>query len=108
MRVMLDTNVVLDHLLNRQPWTNDAKAIWQASVAGEFDAFVSAITPVNVFSVARKGLDAILARRITASLLATVGVCEIDQAVLQAAHAFHSKATKMRFSTPAQPPHGWT
>jgi len=30
MRVMFDTNVVLDHLLNRVPWANDATALWQA------------------------------------------------------------------------------
>lgn len=86
MRVLLDTNVVLDHLLKRAPWANDATTIWQASIAGEFDAFVSAITPVNVFYVARKAVGAVLARRITASLLDAVGVCAVNQTVLRAAH----------------------
>lgn len=85
MRVMLDTNVVLDHLLRRIPWAEDATALWQANSAGDFEAFVSAITPVNVFYVARKGVGAVLARRITESLLHSVGICVIDQAVLQAA-----------------------
>lgn len=87
MRVLLDTNVVLDHLLNRAPWAADATAIWRISIAGECDAFVSAITPVNVFYVARKGVGAVLARRITASLLAAVRVCAVDHAVLQVAQA---------------------
>lgn len=34
MRVLLDTNVVLDVLLNRQPWVKDASAIWQANDDG--------------------------------------------------------------------------
>jgi len=85
MRVLLDTNVVLDHLLNRTPWANEATALWRASRAGEFDAFVSAITPVNVFYIARKSAGAVLARRITGSLLAAVDVCTVDQTVLRAA-----------------------
>jgi len=91
MRVMLDTNVVLDHLLNRVPWANDATALWQANGAGNFDAFVSTITPVNVFYVARKAVGAVLARQITGSLLAAVGICAVDQAVLRAAHALAFK-----------------
>ncbi|HEY8291788.1 MAG TPA: PIN domain-containing protein [Thermomicrobiales bacterium] len=91
MRVMLDTNVVLDHLLRRVPWADDATAIWHTSIAGEFEAFVSAITPVNVFYVARKGVGALLARRITAPLLATAGICAVDHAVLQAAQALAFK-----------------
>jgi len=30
IRVLLDTNVVLDALLDRQPWNVQARAIWQA------------------------------------------------------------------------------
>ncbi len=87
MRVLLDTNVALDHLLKRPPWATDATAIWQASIDGEFDAFVSAITPVNIFYVARKSVGVVLARRITASLLTAVGICAVDQAILQVAQA---------------------
>lgn len=91
MRVMLDTNIVLDHLLNRMPWADDATALWLANSVGDFDAFVSAITPVNVFYVARKAVGAVLARRITASLLDAVGICAVNQAVLRAAHALAFK-----------------
>ncbi len=88
---MLDTNVVLDHLLNRAPWAHDATAPWQASSAEDFDACVSAITPVNVFYIARKSVGAVLARPITGSLLAAIGICPVNQAVFQAAHALAFK-----------------
>lgn len=84
--------VMLDHLLNRVPWADDATALWQANGTGNFDAFVSAITPVHVFSVARKAVGAVLARQITGSLLAAVGICAVDQAVLWSAHALAFKA----------------
>ncbi len=87
MRVLLDTNVVLDHLMNREPWANDATALWQASSAGDFDAFISAMTPVNIFSIARKSSGIVLARQIVMSLLAAADVCPIDQSALKAALA---------------------
>lgn len=91
MRVLLDTNVALDHLLNRAPWASDATALWQPSSTGIFDAFVSAITPVNVFYIARKGVGVVLARRITGSLLAAIGICTVNLAVLQAAQTLAFK-----------------
>ena len=34
-RVLLDTNIVLDALLDRQPWSAAAMQIWQAHVTGK-------------------------------------------------------------------------
>ena len=43
-RVLLDTNVVLDFLLDRVPFADAASTLWQANDAGEITAYVSAIT----------------------------------------------------------------
>jgi len=53
-RVLLDTNVVLDFLLDRVPFADAAATLWQANDAGKITAYVSAITPANVFYIARK------------------------------------------------------
>ena len=34
MRVLLDTNVVLDIMLRRAPWLADAEAIWDSNQRG--------------------------------------------------------------------------
>ncbi len=39
-RALLDTNVILDALLDRQPWSADAKALWQAHFNDQFVAYV--------------------------------------------------------------------
>ena len=36
MRALLDTNVALDHLLDRPPFAADATALWQANAAGRY------------------------------------------------------------------------
>ena len=87
MRALLDTDVVLDLLLERQPFATEAERIWRANDAGEFDAYISAITPVNVFSIARRPRDAATARQAVSAALAGMRVCPVDRAVLQAALA---------------------
>jgi len=59
IRVLLDTNIVLDALLNRQPWNAQARAIWQAHLDNQIAAYITATAVTDVFYVARRhaGLD---------------------------------------------------
>lgn len=68
-RVLLDTNVVLDYLLDRAPFADPAAILWDAGEAGRLVIYVSIITPINVFYIARKLKGSAEARQITASLL---------------------------------------
>jgi predicted nucleic acid-binding protein len=54
MLVLLDTNIVLDFVLARTPFFNEAIELFTRLQNNEFDAFVSAITPINVFYTTRK------------------------------------------------------
>lgn len=47
MRVLLDTNVVLDLFLDREPFADNAEIIWTANEKKQIDGYVSAITPVK-------------------------------------------------------------
>jgi predicted nucleic acid-binding protein len=85
MRALLDTNVVLDHLLAREPFADDAKAIWLALDQGRFEGFVAAITPVNVYYVTRKLSRASEAVQFVKSLLSICHVCTLDHTILQSA-----------------------
>jgi predicted nucleic acid-binding protein len=59
MRALIDTNVLLDVLLARQPWAAESKAVWDAADAGRFEAYVCGQSFPNIFYIARKiiGLD---------------------------------------------------
>ena len=82
MRVLFDTDVVLDLLLDRAPFAHDAAALFELHEQGRLDGYVSGITVVNVFYVTRKlqGVDA--ARLAVEELLKTLGVCPVDRRVL--------------------------
>jgi predicted nucleic acid-binding protein len=87
MKALIDTNVLLDVLLAREPWVAQSRAVWDASDAGRFNGFISAISPPNVFYVARKiaGIDK--AHVAVAILLEAFDVIPIDRTTLQGAVA---------------------
>ena len=54
MRVLFDTNVVLDVLLERAPWHTEAQALWQAGDDGRLQAYLTATTLTDIYYVARR------------------------------------------------------
>ena len=85
MRVLLDTNVILDLFLDRAPFADAAAVLWLAHEREQLDAYVAAITPVNLFYIARKLCDEKTARQAVVELLATLNVCTIEQGTLKSA-----------------------
>jgi len=85
MRVLFDTNLVLDLVLAREPFGPAAKELFKLQEQRRIDAYISAITPVNVFYITRKlrGINA--ARRAVELLLAALKVCPLHQSILDEA-----------------------
>jgi predicted nucleic acid-binding protein len=87
MKVLLDTNVILDFVLLRQPFAGDATALWVANEQGRYEAYISAITPVNLFSVARKEIGRVRAQGAVGEILSQIRICAIDAVVVWDAHS---------------------
>jgi predicted nucleic acid-binding protein len=85
MRALIDTDVILDVLLARPQFVADAMAIWQANETGTFEGYISAITPVNIFYIARKLKGGESALQAVTEVLDTWHVCPIDATILGAA-----------------------
>lgn len=82
MRALLDTDIVLDHLLAREPFLRAASEIWDAARKGEFEAYVSAITPVNLYYIARKLKGDPEARKAVRGLLSVCQIALTDHSAL--------------------------
>ena len=54
IHALLDTNVIIDALLERDPWETDAGAIMQADLDGQFVAYVTATSLTDIFYVTRR------------------------------------------------------
>ncbi|HZQ09557.1 MAG TPA: PIN domain-containing protein [Anaerolineae bacterium] len=82
IRALLDTNVVLDYLLARAPFAYPAEQVWSAAKNGEFEPFVSAITPINIYYIARKLKGSADARRAVQGLRAVCQIATADRVAL--------------------------
>lgn len=60
MCVLLDTNIVLDVLLEREPFVHDSRRLWEAADEGAFDACVASFTLPTIHYICQRhaGLDA--------------------------------------------------
>lgn len=85
MRVLLDTNVVLDVLLNREPWVTEASSLWQANDKGQIVGYVTATTITDIFYVARRLTDLKTAHMAVKICLAAFEVCAVDRKTLELA-----------------------
>jgi predicted nucleic acid-binding protein len=85
MRVLLDTNVVLDVLLSREPWLDDAQALWLAADNGELSAYLSASSLTDIYYVARRLADVLRARHAVKLCLDAFEVLAVDRAALERA-----------------------
>lgn len=86
MRILFDTNIVLDVLLNREPFVTEAKALWEANDNGRLVGYISASSLTDIFYVARRIAGVETARTAVRVCLDAFEICEIDRAVLE--HAF--------------------
>jgi predicted nucleic acid-binding protein len=86
MRVLLDNDVVLDLILDREPFAEAAAAVFQLHEQKRIEGYVSGITLINAFYVTRKlkGIDVV--RRAVGELLTTLKVCPLNRAILANAH----------------------
>jgi predicted nucleic acid-binding protein len=85
MRVLLDTDVVLDYLLSREPFAQAAGELLALNAQGTFDGYISGITPINVFYIARKIMGRDKLRQALDDLLLAVRICPVTHAVLRQA-----------------------
>ena len=82
-RVLLDTNVVLDVLLDRKPHAAASAAVWAAVEAGAAEGLLAAHAVTTIHYLLRRELGMAKARRTLGAMLRVFGVAPVDGAVIQ-------------------------
>ncbi|MGZ5444759.1 MAG: PIN domain-containing protein [Thermoanaerobaculia bacterium] len=85
MKLLLDTNVILDVLLDRDPHASVSSGLWAAVEEGRASGFVAAHALTTIHYLVRKDRDARVARRVTTAILDVFHVAPVDGSVLSAA-----------------------
>jgi predicted nucleic acid-binding protein len=87
MRVLIDTNVVLDFLQEREPFVENAARLFERMDAGELEGFIAATTITNIYYIVRRTAGRVVAQDAIAQVLSDLNICAVDQEVLEQALA---------------------
>jgi predicted nucleic acid-binding protein len=86
VRVLIDTNIVLDFLLQREPFFQDAERLFQAIDAGQVVGYVTATTLTDIFYISRKHTRSVeKARQAVSETMIAMVICCVNRAVLESA-----------------------
>ncbi|MEB3230464.1 MAG: PIN domain-containing protein [Leptolyngbyaceae bacterium] len=86
MRVLIDTNIVLDFLLRREPFFQDAELLFQAIDDGQVVGYVTATTLTDIFYISCRHTRSVeRSRQAVSETLTVMVICPIDRAVLESA-----------------------
>jgi predicted nucleic acid-binding protein len=86
-KALLDTNVVLDVLLNREPHVTASAAVWAAVENGLAKGFLAAHSVTTIHYLIRREQGNAQTKRIVAAILRVFAVAAVDEAAIREALA---------------------
>ncbi|AFY85459.1 type II toxin-antitoxin system VapC family toxin [Oscillatoria acuminata] len=87
MRVLLDTNIILDYFLERDPFMNDAEALFTQIEAKQIEGYMTATTLTDIFYIVSKSKGTQVAKQVVSKLLDGLHICQVDRLILGSALA---------------------
>jgi predicted nucleic acid-binding protein len=85
MRVLLDTNIILDHLLEREPFADEANRLINAIELKQIQGYMTATTCTDIFYISRKKQGSALVKQALSELLRLLEVCTVDRKIIEIA-----------------------
>lgn len=89
MRILIDTNVVLDFLQEREPFVDDAARVFERIDAGEVQGFIAAITITNIYYIVRRAAGVKVAQDAIIQVLTDLHICPVNRTILEQAIALN-------------------
>lgn len=81
MRILADTNVIIDALTSRKPWNESAEKIFLMAANNTIEMYITANSATDIYYLIRKHLhDADTAKTIMGKLYSLVGILEVTEA----------------------------
>ena len=91
MKVLIDTNVVLDLILERQPFVENATALFEQIERGNLEGYIAATTLTNIFYIIRKTEGREVALAAINRLLIGLQLCAVDRQTVETALSLELK-----------------
>jgi len=84
-RILLDTNIVLDVLLDRKPYADAGAAVWAAVETGVVEGMLAAHAVTTIHYLIRKEMGNAKSGRTVSAILRVFRVAAVDGVVIQQA-----------------------
>jgi predicted nucleic acid-binding protein len=81
-RLLVDTNVILDVLLDRQPHAKASVAIWACIESGPWEGFLAAHAITTIHYLAQRELGTVKAKQLITLILRVFRVATVESAVI--------------------------
>lgn len=91
MKVLIDTNIVLDLLLEREPFVEAAIALFELVEAGQVQGYIAATTITNIFYILRKAQGREAALQAVSRIATGLEICAVDRPTIIQALASNLK-----------------
>ena len=82
MKILLDTNIVLDLLLEREPFCNEAKDIFTMIESDKISGFLCATSITTIYYLISKSVDKSKADEIIDKLLQLFNIADVNKNIL--------------------------
>jgi len=82
MKVLLDTNIVLDLLLEREPFCNEAKDIFTMIESNKISGFLCATSITTIYYLINKSVEKLKADEIIEQLLQLFNIADVNKNIL--------------------------
>ena len=80
MKILIDTNVVIDALTSREPWNESAEKIFIMAANSIVDMYITASSATDIYYLIRKHLhNADTSKQIMGKLYSLVGILEVKE-----------------------------
>ncbi len=83
--VLLDTNIILDFLLERKPFIEQSEKILQLSFDNKIKAYISATTITDIYYIIQKEIDKETAKNFISEVLKFIDIASVDKLVIKEA-----------------------
>ena len=81
-KILVDLNVILDVLLDREPFAKEAEWLWALAETGSIKAYISGTSATNLYYILRKTLNAKKTKEILQAVLKIFKVAAVNQTVI--------------------------
>jgi len=78
MKIVIDTNVILDLFLSRQPGVDSARRIFEMAYQEEIEAFITANSITDIYYIVAKRLGDAIGRQSITQLLQMLKIIAVD------------------------------